>query len=213
MEPEYSTDDLEMISMDTLMLDAHIETEIAALAGRYGQPRRTVVELAGRPFSPLILHDRFGEVCMVVCRPNGKLLTAIKTFYPPGAFRLLTGGISHGESIEAALLRETSEETGLDVVVRRFLALIEYRLPIETPYHFATFAFLLDEVGGTLGAQDADEQIDAFREIDIADLPAVAHTLEQAPATFDPQIDGFWHDWGRFRAVIHRAVHAALAGP
>jgi NAD+ diphosphatase len=194
------------------MLDSHIETEIAALAGRYGQPHRAVVGLTGRPFSPLILDDRFGEVCMVVRRPNGKLLTAIKTFYPPGAFRLLTGGVSHGESIEAALLRETTEETGLDVIVRRFLALIEYRLPTEAPYHFATFAFLLDEVGGTLAAQDAGEQIGAFREIDVADLPAVAHALEQAPAAFDPQIDGFWHDWGRFRAVIHRAVYEALGG-
>ena len=65
---------------------------------------------------------------MVVRRPNGKLITAKKTFYPPGAFRLLTGGVGHGELIAAALLREVAEETGLDVVVRRFLAVIEYQL-------------------------------------------------------------------------------------
>ena len=110
------------------MLAPAIETEIADLAARYGQPRRVAVELAGAPFSPLILEDRHGEVCMVVRRPNGKLITAIKTFYPAGAFRLLTGGVSHGEPIAEALLREVAEETELAVVVRRFLAVIEYHL-------------------------------------------------------------------------------------
>jgi len=73
------------------MLAPAIETEIADLAVRYGQPQRVTVELTGAPFSPLILEDRHGEVCMVVRRPNGKLITAIKTFYPAGAFRLLQG--------------------------------------------------------------------------------------------------------------------------
>ena len=55
------------------MLAPAIEIEIADLAVRYGQPQRVVVELTGAPFSPLILEDRYGEVCMVVRRPNGTL--------------------------------------------------------------------------------------------------------------------------------------------
>src|SRR4051794_751222 len=110
------------------MLAPTIETEIATLAARYGSPQRISVELGGAPFRPLSATDRIGEVCMVVRRPSGTFLTAIKTFYPPGAFRLLTGGINHSEAIAAALLRETAEETGLDVAVRRFLAVIEYHL-------------------------------------------------------------------------------------
>ena len=212
------------------MLASAIETEIAELATRYGQPQRVVVELTGAPFSPLTLQDRYGEVCMVVRRPNGKLITAIKTFYPAGAFRLLTGGVDHGEPIAAALLREVAEETGLEVVVRRFLAVIEYqsqgmedggwrlRSSSSTPYHptlsppnFATFAFLLDEIGGILQAQDAGEQIGAFRELAVADLPALAETLDHVPDTRDQAIEGSWRDWGRFRAVAHRVVYAALA--
>jgi NAD+ diphosphatase len=212
-----------------------IETEIGDLAVRYGQPHRVAVELTGAPFSPLILEDRHGEVCMVVRRPSGKLITAIKTFYPAGAFRLLTGGVGHGEPIAAALLREVAEETGLDVVVRRFLAVIEYRLrggwelgdrgqggsdvvlspishlPSPISHSFATFAFLLDETGGTLQAQDAGERIGSFRELAIADLPALAETLENAPDTYDEEIDGSWRDWGRFRAVAHRVIYAALS--
>jgi len=211
-----------------------IEIEIADLAVRYGQPQRVVVELTGAPFSPLILEDRYGEVCMVVRRPNGTLISAIKTFYPAGAFRLLTGGVDHGELIADALLREVAEETGLDVAVRRFLAVIEYQLcgrrvlgargarltdlaapatcqlPAPSPPAFATFAFLLDAIDGTLQVHDPNERIEAFRELAVAELPALAETLEQLPDTHNEEIDGCWRDWGRFRAVAHRVVYAAL---
>lgn len=211
------------------MVALSVETEIASLSARYGQPRRVTAELDGWQFSPLTMDDRYGEVCMVVRRPSGKLITAKKTFYPAGAFRLLTGGVGHGELIGDALLREVAEETGLDVVVRRFLAVIEYQVrgmgdggwgmgdrasnsqsPIPNPYSFATFAFLLDETGGTLQVQDADERIEAFHELAVVDLPALAETLAHVPDTYDHEIDGSWRDWGRFRAVAHREIYTAL---
>ena len=212
------------------MLSSTTESDIAELANRYGQPLRVAAELAGAPFDPIAKTDRYGEVCMVVRRPSGRLITAIKTFYPPGAFRLLTGGVSHAERIEAALWREVAEETGLEVVIRRFLAVIEYRLAgisdwrleigddssisnlqSRVSYGFATFAFLLDEVGGSLTVSDPSERIGAFREIAVDELPALAATLERAPDQVDPEIGGSWRDWGRFRAVAHRVVFEALA--
>src|SRR2546427_9724952 len=97
---------------------------------------------------------------MVIRRPNGNVLLAIKTFYPRNAYRLPTGGVRHGERILDALLRETAEETGLETVVRRFLAHVTYRgtaaslgAPPSAPL-FNTFAFLLDETGGTPRARD-----------------------------------------------------------
>ncbi|MCS7288084.1 MAG: NUDIX domain-containing protein [Roseiflexus sp.] len=182
-----------------------VEAEIAALAARYGAPRRVTVRLDGHPFKPVIQSDRYGEVCMVVRRRNGRLLTAIKTFYPAGCFRLLTGGVAHGETIEAALRREVEEETGLQTIIRRFLAVIEYQ-----PYAFATFAFLLDECGGELGSRDAHERLGAFREVDVSELPVLAAALEAAPDQFDDEIRGSWRDWGRFRAITHRVVHEVL---
>jgi NAD+ diphosphatase len=195
------------------VLASAAEAEIAELAARYGQPRRVTAELDSWQFSPLTMDDRYGEVCMVVRRPNGRLITAKKTFYPADAFRLLTGGVDHGEPIAAALLREVAEETGLDVVVRRFLAVIEYRpqlavAPSSQP--FATFAFLLDETDGILQAHDPGERIEAFRELEVAELPTLAETLEQVPDTHDDEIDGSWRDWGRFRAVAHRVIYTAL---
>lgn len=191
------------------MLTKEIEAEINQLALQYGSPRRAAFELAGGPFEPLTMADRYGEVCMVIRRPNGRLITAIKTFYPAGAFRLLTGGIHHGEPIAAALQREIAEETGLAVAIRSFLAVIEYRLAHPT-HSFTTFAFLIEELGGELAAQDEDEQIGAFRELAIEELPTLGDTLEGMPDQHGDRIGGSWRDWGRFRAIAHRVVYEQL---
>jgi NAD+ diphosphatase len=196
------------------MLDTSVETQIADLTALYGVPRRVEVALEGWPFDPLDRTDRYGEVCMVIRRKSGMLLTAIKTYYPTSCFRLLTGGVSHGEQIADALLREVDEETALTVSVRRFLAVIEYRLAQgNVPEQcFATFVFLLDEVSGTLEVRDPDERHAAFREITPEQLPELAGQLESAPEGFDREIGGSWRDWGRFRAVVHRVVYGELVG-
>jgi 8-oxo-dGTP pyrophosphatase MutT (NUDIX family) len=197
------------------MLPAEIEADTQDLARRFGRPLHRAVEVdADALFDPLGKRDRYGEVCMVIRRPSGKLLTAIKTFYPRGAYRLLTGGIHHGEQILPALLRETAEETGLEVDVRRFLAHVDYRQhgePRADDPVFSTFAFLLDETGGTLGCADPAERLESFREVDVEELPALADHLDNLPAEESAEINGRWRAWGRFRAVIHRAVFEALA--
>lgn len=189
-----------------------VQDEIVQLSQRYGQPLERLVTLpAKKPFDPLNKKDRYGEVCMVVRRPNGRLLTMIKTYYPRGAYRLLTGGIDHGEAIFDALLRETTEETGLKVTVNRFLAAVAYRMAGKELPRFYTFAFLLDEVGGTLGVVDEGEQVEDFREIEPDGLPVMADSLEHISTNYSKKIDGVWRDWGHFRAVIHRLVYEAMA--
>ncbi|SRR5579884_3528841 len=182
--------------------------ELELLAASYGQPLLRIVDLGtNNYFDPLNRSDRYGEVCMVVRRPNGKLLTMKKMFYPPDGYRLLTGGINHGETILAALLRETQEETGLEVEVERFLVAAAYRTlnTGETP-SFYTFAFLLNEIGGNLGALDEGEQVEAFREIAPNELQAIAERLEQLQNSYSHELNGKWGEWGQFRAVIHRLV-------
>jgi 8-oxo-dGTP pyrophosphatase MutT (NUDIX family) len=202
------------------MIDAAIEQQVNQLSQHYGVPlRRSVNLVSTSAFDPLGKPDRYGEVCMVIRRPNGLLLTARKTFYPPDAYRLLTGGIAHGEPIFDALLRETEEETGLDVHVRRFLAAVEYTLEPRrvlaarrpaAGHPFYTFAFLLDEVGGVLACYDPDERVEDFREVNVDDLPHMADQLERLGEQFDPEIQGRWHDWGHFRSIIHRVVYESL---
>lgn len=190
---------------------AHL-AEIAALADRYGAPARVAAHLSDAAFDPLTRTDRIGEVCMVIRRPNGRLLTMRKEIYPPGVFRLPTGGIAPDEPVEAALLREVTEETSLEVSIRRFLAVIAYHVPDTATAAFYTFAFLLDERGGSLAAQDPHERVEAFREIAPEELPSLAARLEQLEPRRDRAIGGDWRAWGAFRAVTHRAVAEALNG-
>ncbi|GHO84640.1 NUDIX hydrolase [Dictyobacter formicarum] len=189
-----------------------IQDELAQLVQRYGQPIVQSAELhIHESFDPLSKRDRYGEVCMVIRRKNGRLLTMIKSFYPQGAYRLPTGGINHGEYIFDALLRETQEETGLQVEVRRFLAVATYHLDnTHRAPAFYTFAFLLDELGGTLSVEDEDEQVADFREISPEELEPLAEHLEHLGAQYSEEIEGRWIYWGRFRAVIHRLVWQAL---
>jgi ADP-ribose pyrophosphatase YjhB (NUDIX family) len=189
-----------------------LEREVADLAARFGEPRRLAVLI--RPFfDPVQNPDRIGEVCMVVRRPNDKVLLSIKTFYPRGAYRLPTGGIHHGERILDALRRETAEETGLKTEVRRFLAAIAYRsvsAPAGPPI-FHTFAFLLDETGGVLSTRDVKERIEGWIEVDPSALGDVADRLERVTSEHSQDIGGKWSDWGHFRAVVHRAAGEELA--
>ena len=189
------------------------QAELTDLTARFGAPVTVDATIDGGFDDPIRRTDRFGEVCMVIRRPNGKLLLSIKTFYPRGAFRLPTGGIDHGERVYDALVREGREETGLDLVVERFLARISYRGSPGAAPLFHTFAFLLRETAGTLGAIDTSEQIEDWREVEKAELPAVADFLERLGSSGTRSIGGSWSAWGKFRAVAHRAVHEALAEP
>ena len=148
---------------------------------------------------------------MVVRRRNGKLLLATKDFYPDGVYRLLTGGVHRGESIFAALLRETQEETSLTVEPRRFLAVARYQEPdASEPNEYATFAFLLDEVGGELGVSDPHERLSGFREVYPSELPAIADQLDNLPRNLDDDLKVEHYAWGRFRALAHRLVWQAF---
>jgi ADP-ribose pyrophosphatase YjhB (NUDIX family) len=193
-------------------LPQETRVEFDMLAASFGQPLERIVDLpTSNYFDPLSKSDRYGEVCMVIRRPNEKLLTMKKTFYPPEGYRLLTGGIKHGETILAALLRETQEETALQVEIERFLVAVGYRTTTtgDAPA-FYTFAFLLNEVGGKLEVQDEDEQVENFKEITPDELPAFAERLAHVQDVYDPKINGNWREWGEFRAVIHRLVWEAL---
>lgn len=199
-------------------LSTEINAELLDLAERFGQPIVHHAELHPMQlFDPLNNTDRYGEVCMVVRRPGGRLLTAKKTFYPEGCSRLMTGGINHGEKVLAALLRETQEETGLEVAVRRFLVAASYHLANEPEKPlFYTFAFLLDEMGGVLECQDEHERLEYFREIEPEELLERSEFLARLPHSYSPDLgdgDDDWAAWGAFRAVIHRQVWQALQVP
>lgn len=201
-------------SRERLAYPAWAREELAALAKRYGAPLIGVNRDpdAAAYLKTIKTRRRPGEVCMVVRRPSGALLIARKDFYPPGSYRLLTGGVHRGESILAALLRETEEETSLSVRVRRFLAVERYQPPdAAAPADYATFAFLLDEVGGALHVNDPHERLEDFREIAPVALVEIADQLDSLEEASSDALGSSYRAWGRFRAPTHRLVWQALS--
>lgn len=197
-------------TVDFTWLPESMQAELTELAARFGTPVTGSADLGDSSYLRRVVERRLAEVCMVVRRPGGRLLVFRKPFYPAGIFRLMTGGVESEESILDALLREVNEETGLTTQVERFLAASSY-LGDGRP-QFASFAFLLDERSGTLGALDPHEQVEAFREIEPAHLLEIAEQLEQLPNERNDVLDDNIHDWGLLRALNHRLVWQALHG-
>jgi 8-oxo-dGTP pyrophosphatase MutT (NUDIX family) len=187
-----------------------VDTEINDLAARFGQP--AIVNETLRIKSMFGAIDerpaRVAEVVPVIRRPNGRVLTMTKTNYPPDAYRLPSGGIHKGEPILTALLRETYEETGLTVDVQHFLAIVRYQVIVSNGRtgRFTSYAFLVNG-DGPIEPHDENEHIAGFREVDPADLYGLAACLSGISANGEND----WNDWGRFRAVVHRAVADILA--
>ncbi len=180
------------------------ESEISAIAARYGQPlrRRVECEIGEELFVTRFMRaaDRRGEVALLIERPDGRLLLHRKAHYAADHFRLPTGGVNLDEPVLAAALRETAEETGLEVAIERFLAVIEYTLHFDAiRLPFVSYVFHLRETGGELSLDGGEAS--GFRECWPDELPAVAAALR-----FIPGERGYW---GRWRAVAHEVAAEA----
>ena len=197
--------------------------ELAALRARWGNvPLEEAALQVAHPFltgdhQMLVSAGRRAEICYVMHRgdPAEGVLLHIKTFYPPGAFRLPTGGIHTGEAVAETLAREIFEETGLTVgdgtdrvQVQRFLGILAYTLshPELGAAPFATYHFLVRMPdGATLTPQDPEESIGGWEWRPASQLGAIADRLEKVG-----QESAAWADWGRFRALSHRFVARQL---
>jgi 8-oxo-dGTP pyrophosphatase MutT (NUDIX family) len=166
----------------------------------------------------LVSDRRRAEICYIMHRGHvaDGVLLHIKTFYPPGAYRLPTGGIHQGERVMETLMREIEEETGMSVGtgadqvrVERCLGVVSYAMEHRTwrhTVHFATYHFVVQMPhGGVLAPLDPTEQIGGWQWCSPAELLEVAARLE-AVGKSDP----VWGDWGRYRACSHRFVAARL---
>jgi len=84
----------------------------------------------------------------------------VKRAHPPlaGEWSLPGGGVEVGETLEAAVVREVREETGLDVTVGALVELLD-RIHLDddrrVEYHFVIADYLCGVVGGSLAA-DSD---------------------------------------------------------
>lgn len=180
-------------------------SELEALTAHFGpQPHlhATVAEDGWWEEVRRSLDRRRGEVLLVIQRPSGEILVHTKAFYPPGADRLLTGGVGWEETAWAALHREMAEETGLPVRSAAWWGLITYTIypsegATDRGVPFVSFVFHV-RTEGEPRAADRAEQIAAFRWVPPEALPEIARRLER--------LDPPWRGWGVFRAIGHRFV-------
>lgn len=185
------------------------EQEIEGLAKQYGPTARRCysLEVSEKNFADwgrALVNKRRGEVVMVIQQPAGLVLHS-KDFYPPGIYRLPSGGVRWGESVLSALHREAWEELGLKLQVERFLGLLEYKLCCQwETMPFVSYVFLARGGERKLVPNDKEEHILSFRQVPVAELPAVAANLRS--------LEGEWRDWGEFRAIAHDFVVEMLRG-
>jgi len=80
------------------------------------------------------------------------------------------GGVDMNESFENALIREVKEETGIDVAVKKVLAVrdnyfkVTFREPQET-WHSVMVYYLCEKIGGELSMSNFDEHEKSYAQL------------------------------------------------
>lgn len=150
-------------ALDPLFAD---DRTMADLEARFGPP----VEWVTR--RPVLAHElamirassrgwRAHDVTFFIRDPAGRIAAIRKPSFPPGAFRVPSGGVRRGEEFLAGVQREALEETGLRIELERYLLRVR-----------ATFTHAGDAIGwtshvfsargeGELRPRDTDEVAEA----------------------------------------------------
>ena len=174
--------------------------ELAALKEKYG---KTAIEKEAEytytykkffnEFKHNIQTNRRGEVAFFLERKNGKFVLIRTSFYPKKVYRVPTGGINYGESVEHALFREIKEELGVQVEIKAFLGLIRHTIHYEgeNALRFYSYVFRLKELSGNLIADATEEEISEYIEADRELIASTAQALRS--------ITGKWKDWSSYR--------------
>jgi ADP-ribose pyrophosphatase YjhB (NUDIX family) len=150
----------------------------------------------------LRLETEPGEVVFVLRTSDGSFWLQTKAFYPPGVYRLPTGGLKERESPEEAYARELAEETGISPApAPSRIAQIGYRNDgVEA--RFVSYLCGVDHVDGAPEPADSGERISGWRKVTPDGLVDAADVLR----TLAPD----WRSWGEFRAVAHDVLVEAL---
>lgn len=175
------------------------EALLAPLRARFGDP--SLLEWSGAispeeqalaTYNPARRHD----VTLFILDGDDRIALIRKPHFSRGIWRPPGGGVAPGESVEAAAVREALEETGLRVVVERYLvdAHAEFLSPLgDTAWR--THVLLAHTADSALAPRDTDEVAGArWGTLEELAGPVRARLLETGRA--------LW----RYRVALHDAA-------
>jgi 8-oxo-dGTP diphosphatase len=92
--------------------------------------------------------------------PEDKILLIKRNTIPFKGYWGLPGGrMDPGETVEQTIIRETKEETGLDVkIVRKIGEYIEKGIKDDVEYEYYPTCFLVNKIGGEIRKQESEIQ-------------------------------------------------------
>jgi hypothetical protein len=181
--------------------------EVAELSGRYGRPVQRTFHVQADDYIYSYRFDkstdRRAEVVFAIEDDAGQLWVHTKSSYPPHIFRLPTGGVHWDELVVEGLLREVSEETALEVEIKRFLGIIDYQFWYGNRMApFASYIFHLRSTCVNCPSIQQGEPISEFRAVSPAQICQLASNLRS--------LAGVRRAWGQWRALAHDLVYDTI---
>jgi 8-oxo-dGTP pyrophosphatase MutT (NUDIX family) len=145
------------------------QEDVEALESRLGKPVESEMgyELARSEFDMVKSSMRKGrahDVTMFIRKSDDPDMIAVirKPFFPPDAFRAPSGAANDGESLGKGAVRESKEETGLDVELTRYVARISARFTSDgRVIDWTSHVFEAVAAPGGIEPIDTDEIADA----------------------------------------------------
>jgi 8-oxo-dGTP pyrophosphatase MutT (NUDIX family) len=144
------------------------------------------------------------DVTFAVRDAKGRVAAIRKPSFPPGAWRIPSGGIAPGESFEEGVLREALEEIGLAIEVEAYLMVARARFlhPDGSVDRWTTHVVSARPASGTRLAPRDRREIDHARWMTMDELTGpVAAVLRAGPGGLL-----------RYRADLHDRLAGLLEG-
>jgi 8-oxo-dGTP diphosphatase len=154
----------------------HVTAEVLRpLVERFGAPAewdgsRPITARDVSTIGPSIERGRRHDVTFAIRDDDGRVVVIRKPQFPPGAWRIPSGGILPGEPLEAGTAREALEETGLEIRITGYpLVARSAFVHAARTYDWVTHVVTAAVTGGRLEPRDLAE-IDAAGWMTMAEL-------------------------------------------
>ena len=176
---------------------------IARMAALYGKPRRVgfVFDVTERELQRIRRSQKKGRNhdVTVYIRKDERLIVIAKHSYPPGLYRVPSGGLRPRESFVEGIKREMTEEAGCEIGLDRFLLRTAVTFTCgNDSIAWRSFVFTADFVRGDFEFTDRRE----IREVRLAEW----HEFEAFGRIMRRTDIGGFH----YRAALHDAVEKLI---